>query len=405
MALGKHYTPVTWKDKPSTDTAINAYRLNHLENGVNENDNRIVGLDADKLDKTTANKMVSAVALDTDTGILTVTLLDGTQMTYDLDIEKVVANFDLDENNDLVLTLADGTQKKVPLSKFVDTYTFNNSATITFNTNGKTITAVIPDGAVTLSKLEATVVSTIRQYTLDAQTAKGQAEQAAKTAQGWAVGGEGFENSNAQYFANQAKRYAVTTDEAPEDNAQYYCQKAQEAAEKAAGATGFDGTATTVKATDTQGLAGEAGGESTMQALIDAVAQKVVNELVTNAALTEALASYVTKAMIVNNALTTKAGVGVLDAAMGKTLGDAVAQLNGNKLDADKVIVGDSYLKILSGAYNTFAIPSSYGLWWKVLEFGIRVEYVQLGISYTSEAATMIIRNYHEGAYTEWMKL
>jgi len=145
----KQYTPTLWKNYPLTDTSINAYRLNHLEGGVNENDNRLVALSEDKAEQTVVNKMVKAVTLNKATGVLTVTLLDGTKSTYDLDIEKVVANFDLNSNNDLVLTLADGTQKVVPLSKFVDTYTFKSSETITFNTTGKEITAFIPDGSVT----------------------------------------------------------------------------------------------------------------------------------------------------------------------------------------------------------------------------------------------------------------
>ena len=302
----KQYTPTLWKNYPLTDTSINAYRLNHLEGGVNENDNRLVALSEDKAEQTVVNKMVKAVTLNKATGVLTVTLLDGTKSTYDLDIEKVVANFDLNSNNDLVLTLADGTQKVVPLSKFVDTYTFKSSETITFNTTGKEITAFIPDGSVTLAKLEATVLSTIRQHMLDAQTAKGQAEQAAENARGYAIGGTGFEGVSAQHFANQAKRYAVITDEAPKDNAQYYAQDAAKSAEEARQAAGCDGTAASITATDVQGLVAAAGGNSNVQALINAVADRVINQLVA-------------KGQIVNNLLATEPG-SVLDATQGKAL-------------------------------------------------------------------------------------
>lgn len=54
--------------------------------------------------------------------------------------------------------------------------------------------------------------------------------------------------------------------------------------------------------TDTQGMVvpkvEEVAQETTMQALIDAVADKVMNQLVSNATLTTTLADYVTKAMI-----------------------------------------------------------------------------------------------------------
>ena len=310
----KQYTPTLWKNYPLTDTSINAYRLNHLEGGVNENDNRLVALSEDKAEQAVVNKMVKTVTLNKDTGVLTVTLLDGTQSTYDLDVEKVVANFDLNNNNDLVLTLADGTQKVVPLSKFMDTYTFKSSGTITFNANGKEITAFIPDGGITLAKLEATVLSTIRQYMLDAQTAKGQAEQAAENARGYAVGGAGFEGVSAQHFANQAKRYAVITDEAPRDNAQYYAQDAAKSAEEARQAAGCDGTAASISAVDVQGLVAAAGGTSDVQALINAVADQVINRLVA-------------KSQIVNNGLCTEPGKYPLDAAYGKTLRDYIGRL------------------------------------------------------------------------------
>lgn len=342
----KQYTPTLWKNYPLTDTSINAYRLNHLEGGVNENDNRLVALSEDKAEQTVVNKMVKTVTLNKATGVLTVTLLDGTKSTYDLDIEKVVANFDLNNNNDLVLTLADGTQKVVPLSKFVDTYTFKSSGTITFNTTGKEITAFIPDGSITLSKLEATVLSTIRQYMLDAQTAKGQAEQAAENARGYAIGGTGFEGVSAQHFANQAKRYAVITDEAPKDNAQYYAQDAAKSAEEARQAAGCDGTAASITATDVQGLVVAAGGNSNVQALINAVADQVINRLVA-------------KSQIVNNGLCTEPGKYPLDAAYGKTLRDYIGRLQDsvNTINSDLMKDRGS----VTADFNNYISPGIYG--------------------------------------------
>lgn len=89
---------------------------------------------------------------------------------------------------------------------------------------------------------------------------------------------------------------------------------AAEARQIAEGFGGFDGTAASVKATDTYGLVVDALGESTAQALIDAVANKVMNELVT-------------KSQIINNLLATVPG-NALDAVQGKTLMDLYTQLN-----------------------------------------------------------------------------
>lgn len=94
---------------------------------------------------------------------------------------------------------------------------------------------------------------------------------------------------------------------------------AKTAAEAARDATehiaGFDGTAASVSAIDTYGLVVDALGESTAQALIDAVANKVMNELVT-------------KSQIINNLLATVPG-NALDAVQGKELMDLYARLNG----------------------------------------------------------------------------
>ena len=90
---------------------------------------------------------------------------------------------------------------------------------------------------------------------------------------------------------------------------------AAEARQIAEGFGGFDGTAASVKATDTYGLVVDALGESTAQVLIDAVANKVMNELVA-------------KSQILNNLLATVPG-NALDAVQGKNLQDQITQLNG----------------------------------------------------------------------------
>ena len=74
---------------------------------------------------------------------------------------------------------------------------------------------------------------------------------------------------------------------------------AKAAEDIAAGIGGFDGTATSVKATDTQGLVVVSGADSNAQALLDVLAHKVALELVSNTALTTKLADYVAKTDIV----------------------------------------------------------------------------------------------------------
>ena len=298
--LSKYYSPFTWHDKPSIESPINAVHLNHMEDGINEMDNRILILAQDKADAADMANVIIDFTMDDTTGVMTFTRFDGSTFTHDTAVEKIALNCYLEGDN-FVLELADGTKQKVSLSKFIDTYTFTSTDRIRFTVNGKNISADIPDGKITLAKLEPTVMSTIRQYTLDAQTSKGVAEQAASTAQGWAIGGTGFEGNSAKYYASKSQRYAVGGVEEGDakDNAKAYCEAAKGYAEQCAGVTEFDGTATSVKATDTQGLVVAAGADSNAQALLDALARKVALELVSNTALTTKLADYLKKTDIV----------------------------------------------------------------------------------------------------------
>ena len=106
----------------------------------------------------------------------------------------------------------------------------------------------------------------------------------------------------------------MITDEAPKDNAQSYAQDAAKSAEEARQAAGCDGTAASISAVDVQGLVAAAGGNSDVQALINAVADRVINRLVA-------------KGQIVNNLLATEPG-NVLDATQGKALKEYYDRLN-----------------------------------------------------------------------------
>ena len=331
--MEKSYFPYTWKDKPSIESPINSVNLNHIESGINELDNRIVVLSKDKAEKTELANVFINFEFNENSGVMTFTRFDGSKVEKDTAMEKIALNCYLEGDN-FVLELADGSKQTVSLSKFIDTYTFKSTDVIRMNVNGKEVSADIPDGKITLEKLEATVMSAIRQYVLDAQTAKGVAEQAASTAQGWAIGGESFEKNNAKYFSDQSKRYAVggVEDGDEADNAQYYCEEARKAAEQAAGSAGFDGTAASVSAVDTHDLTGAGvGKKSTVQDLLDAIVQKMVEKVVTSDTFQTVLAKY-----LVNNGLTTEAGKFGLDAAFGKNLQDQITQQNSNISDIQK---------------------------------------------------------------------
>lgn len=212
MAYQTFYVITDWQNLPSQKTALNRTNLLHLENGVKEADIRIVQLDASKLSMEIANTLVKSVNVDTKTGVITVTKLNGAIETYDLDIERVVTNFDVTDEGVIILTLADGTEKSVDIAKFINT--FKSSATIAFGMTDREVTARIIDGSVTMDKLDPTIQSEFRQYMIESQNARDAALQYQKFAKRYTIGDsefEGSETDNAKYYYEGTKQAAKTT--------------------------------------------------------------------------------------------------------------------------------------------------------------------------------------------------
>ena len=124
----------------------------------------------------------------------------------------------------------------------------------------------------------------------------------------------------------------------------------------AAGLGGFDGTATSVKATDTQGIVVAAGADSNAQALLDALARKVALELVSNTALTTKLADYLKKTDIVQTEST--ATNKVPSSAYLKQVKDNIDsnlewKLNGTYKATDTCPLPEKYNELMIKIYRT----------------------------------------------------
>lgn len=204
------YTLVGWLNFPDKSTPLGQKNLRHMDNGILQCAQYILSLSQDKAEKTEVDTLVQNVTVDTQTGILTVSLKNGTVTTYDLAIEKVVVNFSVNDNNELVLELADGEQIVIDLTRFV--YSVASTATVSMQITNRTITAQVVDGSITLDKLEQSVMSTLRQYMLDAQAAATSAEQYYTASRSWAVGGtasrDGEDTDNSMYYSQIAKQEA-----------------------------------------------------------------------------------------------------------------------------------------------------------------------------------------------------
>lgn len=284
MAYQPFYSPTNWQNLPSQKTALNRTNLLHLETGVKEADTRIVQLDAKKAEQAVVNAMVKDVNLDAKTGVFTVTLLNGTTKTFDLDIERVVINFDITDDNELVLTLADGTQKTIDLTRFV--YTVASTDTVSMEIKDRVMRAVVVDGSITMDKLDAAIQSEFRQYMLEAQSARDSALQYQGFAKRYALGDAtefpGSEMDNAKYYFEQSKTHAevsATNAEVSTQAAETSTTQAAIATQKATSATSSANSAAADArtATDKAATATQMAQESTDQASA-AAGSKAVTE-------------------------------------------------------------------------------------------------------------------------------
>ena len=161
--------------------------------------------------------------------------------------------------------------------------------------------------------------------------------------------------------ATAALSAASASAQAASSAAQTATQKASEASSSAStaasdanvvkeliqGLGGFDGKASSVSAVDLLGLLGKENATSTVQALIDVIADKVLNQLLL-------------RSNVVNNALTTEEGY-ALDARMGKSLQDQITAQNSNleTLGTNKLNTDNHISKVVLNANNngvTFTI-------------------------------------------------
>lgn len=221
------YNRINWENKStSLKTPLNESNLNKMDKAISdlcENlDIAHTESDVKKLDKTSANKLLSETPTwDAETGILTFKFFDGTQFSVDFNIEKIPVSFSMDSAGVITMETADGTKWTADISKAIPSaYTFSNGARITFTeTTGedgtKKITADLVKGSITDEYLAtdflAKITSNVNAASSSAASAASSATDAAadaKLAQSYAIGGSGMrdgeDTDNAKYYAQKS---------------------------------------------------------------------------------------------------------------------------------------------------------------------------------------------------------
>lgn len=200
--MQKAYNRIVWHNKPDTRSPINESNLNRMDIGLDTVDDRVITLDTTKANQTDLLTCVASITFNQSTGILTITLQNGTSTTIDTGLSKLAVNFDYDDDptsphyEQLILEMKDGTYKYIDLSALINQFEFDNTSTVVFSVDAQTghISAIVPDGSITESKLQPNFLADCRTEKTQAQAARAGAETAESNAEGFTEDAEAWAN-------------------------------------------------------------------------------------------------------------------------------------------------------------------------------------------------------------------
>lgn len=137
-----------------------------------------------KSDKSVTDLHIKNVSLNAETGVFTFTREDGSFVTVDTVLEKVATNWSYDaDTQSLVLTLADGTTQRVPLSAFITETEFDDSASIVFSVQDHRVTATIKEGSITDAMLSSALAAQLQGLVTEAADSATNAAQSETAAE------------------------------------------------------------------------------------------------------------------------------------------------------------------------------------------------------------------------------
>lgn len=213
------YVRIDWENYPSDKTPVNERNLNKMDLALHLLDERVVWLNENKFDKTESFKLVKDISLNEENGVFTITFYDNTKKQIDTILEKIAVNFDFDEERQqLIITLDDGTEKRVDLSALITQYEFLTSETISPEVESGKVKFEVREGSIQEKHLRPDYLADIRVEQGKAQLSAAKSEEFAKLSESYAHGGtgvrEGEETDNAMEYARQAKESADRAEEA-----------------------------------------------------------------------------------------------------------------------------------------------------------------------------------------------
>lgn len=212
MPYQKIYSLIGYKNFPSEDTPLNETNMGAMDRAIEEHDNRIVALDAAKVDLTKANELVEEILWDESNGTLTVVKMNGSKAVIDTKLEKLAVNFNYNpQTQQLVITLDDGTAQNVDLSALITEYEFLDSDTIAFEIVDGKVKANVKNGSITEDKLQPNFLADIKVEVTKAETSSKSSSKFADASNASSVESKKQADISKEY-ADKAKEYTDNLD-------------------------------------------------------------------------------------------------------------------------------------------------------------------------------------------------
>lgn len=221
--MQKIYSRIIWENLPSEKTAVNESNLNRMDLAIDNLDDRVVAMDASKVDLTKANELVKEILWDESKGTLTIVKMNGSKAAIDTKLEKLAVNFKYDpQTQQLIITLDDGTVQNVDLSSLITEYEFLESDTIAFEITDGKVKAIVKNGSITEDKLQPNFLSDVKVEVAKAQASATAADASEKESTAQANLSKAYADKAKEYSDNIDKKAQLATFDVNEDGELIY---------------------------------------------------------------------------------------------------------------------------------------------------------------------------------------
>ena len=221
--MQKIYSRINWENFPSEKTAVNESNLNKMDLAIDNLDDRVVAMDASKVDLTRANELVKEILWDESNGTLTVVKMNGSRAVIDTKLEKLAVNFAYNpQTQQLVIMLDDGTTQNVDLSALITEYEFLDSDTIAFEITDGKVKAIVKNGSITEDKLQPNFLSDVKVEVAKAQASATAADASEKESTAQANLSKEYADKAKEYSDNIDKKAQLATFDVNEDGELIY---------------------------------------------------------------------------------------------------------------------------------------------------------------------------------------